>query len=420
MGLMDVVHGVLDVAGFIPVVGAVADLANAAIYAAEGDWGNAALSAVSAVPGFGDAVGAVKILAKSANALGKALPKAKNTLSFCGKLTGKAKTGAKRIANKGRRKKKAKKAKKEAKKNAAKNKCFTGDTLVCTNYGLCPINEIQKGDDIYSRNEKTGETGLRKVEEVIRTEAHTIYSIWLDGKEQIKTTAYHPVFEKDKGWVSVINLREGNLLETMEGSVQVTKIEKMRYEEPVEVYNFSVEEWETYFVSEKHVYVHNCSERNTNGNEGPSLDDRIRQAELAQKKAGDLSDKYGYSKRPKKTVASDGTTNTLSGWKNLDENSEFTRVPVEDVFHKSNEIGHKLRSAGANDQGLPGRYNASHAEKQLSVLSDKPIGISQPMCKDCQDYFKKLSVSEGKEYVTADPKTIRIFKPDGSVQEIIR
>lgn len=274
MGLMDVVHGVLDVAGFIPVVGAVADLANAAIYAAEGDWGNAALSAVSAVPGFGDAVGAVKILAKSANALGKALPKAKNMLSFCGKLTGKAKTGAKKLANKVKRKKKAKKAKKEAKKNAAKNKT--------------------------------------------------------------------------------------------------------------------------------------------------SLDDRIRQAELAQKKAGDLSDKYGYSKRPKKTIASDGTTNTLSGWKKLDENSEFTRASVEDVFHKSNEIGHKLRNAGACDQGIPGRYNASHAEKQLSVLSDKPIGISQPMCKDCQDYFKKLSVNEGKEYVTADPETIRIFKPDGSVQEIKR
>ena len=148
--------------------------------------------------------------------------------------------------------------------------------------------------------------------------------------------------------------------------------------------------------------------------------DKIKQAENAQKTAGDLSDKYGYGNKPKKTVASDGITNTLSGWKALDENSEFTRVSVDEVINKSNEIGHKLRNAGANDQGVSGRYNASHAEKQLSIISDKPIGISQPMCTDCQGYFKNLAINEGKVYITADPKTIRIFNPDGTVIEVIR
>ena len=123
---------------------------------------------------------------------------------------------------------------------------------------------------------------------------------------------------------------------------------------------------------------------------------------------------------PKKTVASDGTTHTLSGWKPLDENSEFTRVSTDDVINKSNEIGHKLCNAGANDQGVPGRYNASHAEKQLSIISDNPIGISQPMCTDCQGYFKNLAIGEGREYVTADPNFIRIFSPDGVVTEIKR
>lgn len=54
-------HGVLDVAGFIPGVGAVADLANAGLYAAEGDYANAALSAAAAVPGIGDAAAAAKL-----------------------------------------------------------------------------------------------------------------------------------------------------------------------------------------------------------------------------------------------------------------------------------------------------------------------------------------------------------------------
>ena len=93
---------------------------------------------------------------------------------------------------------------------------------------------------------------------------------------------------------------------------------------------------------------------------------------------------------------------------------------TDDVINKSNEIGHKLRNAGANDQGVPGRYNASHAEKQLSIISDNPIGISQPMCTDCQGYFKNLAIGEGREYVTADPNFIRIFSPDGVVTEIKR
>ncbi|HIK17150.1 MAG TPA: hypothetical protein IGS53_17935 [Leptolyngbyaceae cyanobacterium M33_DOE_097] len=67
-GISDVGHTVLDIAGFIPVVGAVADLANAGWYAAEGDYKNAALSAASAVPGVGDVAAAGKIALKTAAA----------------------------------------------------------------------------------------------------------------------------------------------------------------------------------------------------------------------------------------------------------------------------------------------------------------------------------------------------------------
>jgi hypothetical protein len=52
--VMEVVHGALDIAGFIPVLGAIPDGINAVIYVAEGDWTNAGLSAVAMVPLFGD------------------------------------------------------------------------------------------------------------------------------------------------------------------------------------------------------------------------------------------------------------------------------------------------------------------------------------------------------------------------------
>lgn len=55
--VLDGVQAALDIVGFIPVVGEVADLANAAISLARGDYVGAALSLVSAIPVVGDAIG---------------------------------------------------------------------------------------------------------------------------------------------------------------------------------------------------------------------------------------------------------------------------------------------------------------------------------------------------------------------------
>ncbi|MGH8630774.1 MAG: eCIS core domain-containing protein [Burkholderiales bacterium] len=78
LSAMDIVHGALDIAGFIPVLGAIPDGVNAAIYVLEGDWANAGLSAVAMVPAWGDGVklasmggkAAIRITGKAAVKLG--------------------------------------------------------------------------------------------------------------------------------------------------------------------------------------------------------------------------------------------------------------------------------------------------------------------------------------------------------------
>lgn len=182
-----------------------------------------------------------------------AIKAAKRRKQAASAKSGKMKVGAKGTSKSTNRQTAMKAKGKKNKQEKLKGKCFTGDMLVLTSRGLRPIKEIRKGDDICSRNAQTGETGFRKAAGIFRTEAYTIHHIWLDGKEELKTTAYHPLYVEGEGWVSAINLREGNLVETMEGTAQVTKVEKVRQEEPVEVYNFHVEEWESYFVSEKRV-----------------------------------------------------------------------------------------------------------------------------------------------------------------------
>ena len=70
--VLDGIQTALDFAGFIPGVGAVPDLLNAAIYATRGDMVNAGMSVLAAVPGIGDAAAGAKIAMKGVKAAKKA------------------------------------------------------------------------------------------------------------------------------------------------------------------------------------------------------------------------------------------------------------------------------------------------------------------------------------------------------------
>jgi hypothetical protein len=64
---MGAIQGALDVAGMIPVIGEVADGANALLYVAQGDYAMAALSAASMIPLVGNVTGAAKLGARYAD-----------------------------------------------------------------------------------------------------------------------------------------------------------------------------------------------------------------------------------------------------------------------------------------------------------------------------------------------------------------
>ncbi|CAH1225281.1 contractile injection system protein, VgrG/Pvc8 family [Paenibacillus sp. JJ-223] len=84
--LLDVTQTVLDVAGMIPVIGEVADLANAGIYAARGDYVNAALSAAAAIPFVGWAATGAKFAVKGSKLLSKAGKVVDNVMGVAGKV----------------------------------------------------------------------------------------------------------------------------------------------------------------------------------------------------------------------------------------------------------------------------------------------------------------------------------------------
>lgn len=73
--LLDGLQMALDAAGMFPGLGAIPDLLNACISACRGDWANAGLCLVAAIPGIGDAAGAAKLMKNGA----KMAKKSKNT-----------------------------------------------------------------------------------------------------------------------------------------------------------------------------------------------------------------------------------------------------------------------------------------------------------------------------------------------------
>jgi hypothetical protein len=122
-----------------------------------------------------------------------------------------------------------------------------------------------------------------------------------------------------------------------------------------------------------------------------------------------------------KTVATTGKgERAVSGWS---KRPGFVdgEAATNEVMKLSEEMGYPSRPAGFLDRGLPGRYNASHAEKQMAVLRpNEAISVSRPMCDECIAWFQKLARYREQAQVVADPKWVRIFRPDGTIVEIPR
>lgn len=136
--------------------------------------------------------------------------------------------------------------------------CFTEETLVKTKDGCKKIKDVTVEDEVLSRNEETGETEYKKVKNIFVRETETLIHVKVNGIV-INTTEEHPFYVEEKGWTKAKDLKEGDLLRLADESTkEVDEIKTERLEKPVKVYNFEVDDWHTYFVSEIGVLVHNA------------------------------------------------------------------------------------------------------------------------------------------------------------------
>lgn len=142
--------------------------------------------------------------------------------------------------------------------------CFVAGTSVASAAGLVAIENVQAGDKVWSEDPDTGTKELKEVVRTFVNETDKLVHVTIEG-ETIDCTPEHPFYSPVKGWTEAIQLRTGDILCTVNGDyVVVEQVQHEILETPVQVFNFEVSDFHTYFVGTVPVLVHNtCGVKNT-------------------------------------------------------------------------------------------------------------------------------------------------------------
>lgn len=165
--------------------------------------------------------------------------------------------------------------------------CFTAGTKVLTDEGEKNIEDIEVGDMVLAKDEDdpNGKTAYKEVTALYRNQRDDIIKLHV-GEQIIETTDNHPFWVEGKGWVFADELQVGDKLQKADGSkLTIDKVEFVKLDKPVTVYNFTVADYHTYYVTDLGIWVHNTECDLSKWNKG-SFDDAGSSAEYHFKKHG--------------------------------------------------------------------------------------------------------------------------------------
>jgi hypothetical protein len=130
--------------------------------------------------------------------------------------------------------------------------CFARGTTVWTKVGPRPIESLELGDLVLAQNVESGELKYKPVTaRTVRPPSELLqFSI---GREQIRSTRGHPMWVTGLGWRMAKELEEGAVLHSVAGTTRVDHVEAAGM---AEAYNLVVADFNTYFVGESGILVH--------------------------------------------------------------------------------------------------------------------------------------------------------------------
>ena len=275
--------------------------------------------------------------------------------------------------------------------------CFVAGTLVTTEEGQEPIEEIEVGDKVLSEDETTGEVAVKTVTETYVNETDELIHIGVNG-ETISATPTHPFYVDKLGWTLARSLRAGDVLVLSNGElVTVEWVQHEILESPIKVYNFEVEDFHTYFVGENGVFVHN------------GCGDEVGFRDMMSPEDAARYDDYWYNVGTSKAIeARDAKLKEIDTWSNTKRNDITTVVGAVDLDTGNVAVGVKSskRYGGQTVNGKP-ICAEDLAVQQLggnksSIVMTSAIrprtGNTVPVCVNCQSIYSKNQFMNGVDF----------------------
>lgn len=138
--------------------------------------------------------------------------------------------------------------------------CFAEGSEVLTDKGAMPIENVQIGTNVASRDEHTGEVSFNPVTKLHTFEERALYELTLTaadgGRSTLTVTDDHPFWVNGLGWVRSLDLQPGMALPDVGGAPH--RVEGLRaLGRTGATYSLNVANAQTFFIGEHGIWVHN-------------------------------------------------------------------------------------------------------------------------------------------------------------------
>ena len=145
--------------------------------------------------------------------------------------------------------------------------CFVRGTPVWTSTGPMAIEKIKPGETVLSQDPQTGELAYKAVLATTYRPPSSLVEVKL-GTSTIRGTRGHPYWVSGEGWRMAKQLKAGQMLHTVNGPA---RIESAQPTDEEECFNLIVADFNTYFVGDAKVLVHDNTLRGPNTIRVPGL-----------------------------------------------------------------------------------------------------------------------------------------------------
>jgi len=148
--------------------------------------------------------------------------------------------------------------------------CLAAGTVVWTELGAVPIEQVKLGDRVLSQDPETGELAYKPVLATTIRPAGPLVKIDLGG-ESFETSGGHPFWISGEGWVKSRNLKNGSPLHRVSGTLDVGSVGDGGNRT---TYNLIVADFHTYFVGQAKILSHDNTIREPTNAVVPGLTNR--------------------------------------------------------------------------------------------------------------------------------------------------